>query len=89
MPVEIKEAIITSLPHRASVEDKWTERTAGGSHAWPSYGRNPQYRLSLSGSSKTATGVLRIKVNTQDDVLINVKGFDSGGERVFECVRHL
>ena len=69
----------------SKIEDKFTQKTAGGNPEYPTFMFNPQYLLRIHGlpRSKARTSLM---LETQKDLPVNISILWSQGERVFEYV---
>ncbi|KAK7207211.1 hypothetical protein BZA70DRAFT_286577 [Myxozyma melibiosi] len=65
------------LPYSVDVDGQWTELTAGGNTASPSYLYNPQYKLVVSEDS-----MVQMFIETTSDVSVYAQIVWGGGKRV-------
>jgi calpain-7 len=78
------ERIALSLPFLQSVAGALTSRNAGGHPGFPSFGSNPQYRVTVSAPSRGGKAEMRVAVRGDREVAWGVKLLWGRGELVFE-----
>ncbi|RSH94436.1 cysteine protease [Saitozyma podzolica] len=79
------ERIALSLPFSQSVAGALTSRNAGGHPGFPSFGSNPQYRVTVSAPSRGGKAEMRVAVRGDREVAWGVKLLWGRGELVFDA----
>ncbi|KAI9632395.1 calpain-like protease palB/RIM13 [Dioszegia hungarica] len=81
------ERISTTLPFSQSVSGALTSRSAGGHAGWPSYGSNPQYKVTIGNSAASGSkrrGNVRLQVGGEGEGPWNIKLLWSNGGLVHD-----